>query len=106
MDFDKETKIIRSKYTDARYPKLLIENTIRNFNRKKVEPLIPPWLFDERKHVTISLLFSLKNEKYSAYVINKLVYFTSGKAKFNVLSNTRKIQSLFPLKDKVQLCCL
>ena len=104
MDFDKETKIIRSKYTDAGYPKLLIENTIRNFNRKKVEPLIPPWLFDERKHVTISLLFSLKNEKYSAYVINKLVYFTSGKA--NVLSNTRKIQSLFPLKDKVQLCCL
>ena len=47
--------------------------------------------------------FSSKNEKYCAYFINKLVSFTSGKVKFNVVWNTRKIQLLFPLKDKVQL---
>ena len=45
-DFGEETKRIRSKYTDARYPKHVIENTIRNFNRKKDELLIPPWLFE------------------------------------------------------------
>ena len=61
-DFDEETKRIRGKYTDAGYPKHVIENTIRNFNRKKDELLIPPWLFDERKHVTIRLPFSSKNE--------------------------------------------
>ena len=74
---------------------------------KKDELLIPKWLFDERKHVTICLPFSSKNEKYCAYFINKLVSFTSGKVKFNVVWNTRRIQSLFPLKDKVQhLSCI
>ena len=56
-DIDKEIKRIRSKYTNAGYPKHVIENTIRNFNRKKDEPLIPLWLFDERKHVTIRFRF-------------------------------------------------
>ena len=51
-------------------------------------------------------LFS-KNEKYCVYFINKLVSFTSGKVKFNVVWNTHKIQSLFPLKEKVQqLSCV
>ena len=101
-NFDDETKRIRSKYKDAGYPKHVIENTIKNFNRKKDELLIPPWLFDERKHVTIRLPFFSKNEKYCAYFNNKFVFFTSGRVKFNVVWNTRKIQSLFPLKDKVQ----
>ena len=97
-DFDEETKRIRSKYTDAGYPK---------HNREKDEHLIPPWLFDERKHVTIHLPFFSKNERYCAYFISKLVCFTSGKVKFSVVWNTRKIQSLFPLKDKVQqLSCV
>ena len=90
-NFDDETKRIRSKYTDAGYPKHVIENTIKNFNIKKDEFLIPSWLFDERKHVTIRLPFSSKNEKCCLYFINKLVSFTSGKVKFNVVCNTRKI---------------
>ena len=106
-DFDKETKIIRSKYTDGGYPKHVIENSFKNFNREKDELLITPWLFDERKHVTIRLSFSSKNEKYCAYFINKLVSFTSEKVKFNVFWSARKIQSFFPLKDKVQhLSCV
>ena len=35
-NFHDETKRIRKKYTDAGYPKHVIENTIKNFNRKKV----------------------------------------------------------------------
>ena len=101
-NFDNETKRIRNKYRDTGYPKHVIENTIQNFNSKKDELLIPPWLFDERKHVTIRLPFSSKNEKYGVYFINKLVSFTGEKVKFNVVWNARKIQSLFPLKDKVQ----
>ena len=106
-NFDDEIKRIRSKYKDAGYPKHVIKNTIKNFNRKKDELLILPWLFDERKHIRIRLLFSLKNEKYCVYFINKLVSFNSGKVKFNVVWNTHKIQLLFPLKDKVQhLSCV
>ena len=106
-NFDDEIKRIRSKYKNAGYPKHVIEDTIKNFNRKKDEFLILPWLFDERKHATISLHLFSKNEKYCVYFINKLVSFTSEKVKFNVVWNTHKIQSLFPLKEKVQqLSCV
>ena len=48
-----------------------------------------------------------KNEKYSAYFINKLVSFTNEKVKFNVVWNTHKIQWLSPLKEKLQhLSCV
>ena len=51
--------------------------------------------------------FSSNNEKCCAYFINKLVSFTSEKVKFNVFWNTSKIQSLFPLQDKVwHLSCV
>ena len=46
-----------SKYTGAGYPKHVIENTIKNFNRKKDELLILPWLFDERKHYYMCAVF-------------------------------------------------
>ena len=98
----RQTLMIRSKNKNAGYPKHVIEDTIKNFNRKKDELLILPWLFDERKHATISLQLFSKNEKYCVYLINKLVSFTSGKVKFNVVWNTHKIQLIFPLKDKVQ----
>ena len=48
----------------------------------------------------IRLSFSSKNEKYNAYFINKLVSFTSGKVKLNLVYYTRKLQPLFPLTDK------
>ena len=66
-DFDEETKRIRSKYIDAGYPKHVFENTIKNFNKKKDELIISPWLFGERKHVAIRLPLSSKNKKYTNY---------------------------------------
>ena len=52
--------------------------------------------------MTIRLSFSSNNEKCCACFINKLASFPSEKVKFNVFWNTSKIQSLFPLKDKVR----
>ena len=83
---------IKSKY--------VIEETIKNFNTKKDELVIPWWLFDEREQVAICLKFTSKNENYIAYFINKLVSSTRGKVKFNVVRNKRKMQSLLPLKEK------
>ena len=80
---------------------MLLRILSRILIKKKDELLIMPWLFDERKHVTIRLLSSSKNENYCAYFINKFVSFTSGKVKFNVVWNTCKIQSLLSLKDRV-----
>ena len=84
-NFDDDTKRIRSKYTDEGYPKHVIENTFKNLNREKDELLIRLWLFNDRKHITIRLLFSSNNEKYCAHFISKLVSFASGKVKFNVV---------------------
>ena len=58
-------------------------------------------MFEERKAFTIHLPFSPSNESFVKRFISKLNYFTNEKCKFNVVWNTRKVQSLFPLKDKV-----
>ena len=76
---------------DTGFPKYIIKNTIKNFNTKKDELVIPLRLFDEKKQVIICLLFSSESEKYNAYFINKLVSFTIGKVMFNVVWNTQKV---------------
>ena len=53
LDFDKEIEIIKIKYVHTGYPKYVTENTIKNFNSKNVELIIPPWLFNKRKRVRI-----------------------------------------------------
>ena len=64
-------------------------------------------MFDETKLVVIRLPFPTRNEKFSKRFINKLQTFTNGKVRFNMIWNTREIQSLFNNKDKVQhLSCV
>ena len=63
--------------------------------------IIPQWLFEESKAFTIHLPFSQSNERFMKTFISKLIYFTIEKCKFNVVWNTRKVPSLFPLKDKI-----
>ena len=81
---------------------MFLKTLSRILAKKKDEFLAAPWLFDERKHVTMHLSFSSKNEKYCAYFTNKLVSFTSWKVKFNTVWNTCRIQLLFPIKENVQ----
>ena len=50
---------------------------------------------------TIHLPFSPSNENFGKIFISKLNHFTNGKCKVNIVWNTKKVQSLFPLKDKV-----
>ena len=69
--------------------------------------LILKWLFDETKSGAIRLLFAPRNEEFSKRFISKLQTFTNGKVIFNIIWNTRKIQSLFNNKGKVQhLSCV
>ena len=69
--------------------------------------LIPKWLFNETKLVVIRSPFAPRNEKFSKRFTSKLQTFTNVKVRFNIILNTRKIQSLFDNKDKVQhLSCV
>ena len=63
--------------------------------------LIPEWLFDDRITKCIRLPFCETNEQLSKVFINRLDMFTEYKYKFIIIWETRKIRSLFPLKDKV-----
>ena len=99
--FDMEIKRIVNKYTVAGFPSRFVHSIIDNFFSGKDNLIIPQWLFDEREAFTIHLPFSPNNESFVRTLVSKLNYFTSEKCKFNVVWNTRKVQSLFPLKDKV-----
>ena len=100
-NFDIEIKRIVKKYTAAGFPSRFVLSIIDNFDSGKYNLIIPQCLFEERKAFTIHLPFSLSNESFVKRFISKLNYFTNEKCKFNVVWNTRKVQSLFPWKDKV-----
>ena len=98
-NFDIEIKRIVKKYTSVGFPSRFVLSIIDNFDSGKDNLIIPQWLFGERKSFTIHLPFSPSNENFVKRFISKLNYFTNEKCKFNVIWNTRKVQSLFPLKD-------
>ena len=100
-NFDIEIKRIVKKYTAAGFPSRFVLSIMDNFDSGKDNLIIPQWLFQERKAFTIHLPFSPSNESFVKRFISKLNYFTNEKGNFNVVWNTRKVQSLFPLKDKV-----
>ena len=69
--------------------------------------MIPRSLFDERKTIAINLPFSNKNEHFSKKFCEKLEFYTNGKVKFNTIWATRKIKTLFKIKDNVKhLSCV
>ena len=63
--------------------------------------VIPEWLFDERKLIYIRLPYCPDNEQLSKSFLNKAAVFTEDKYRFVVVWETRKIRSLFPLKDRI-----
>ena len=95
-----EIKRIVNKYTATGFPSRFVYSIIDNFDSGKNNLIIPQWLFDERKTFTIHLHFSPSNESFVKTFVSKLNYFTNEKCKFKVVLNTRRVQSLFPSKDK------
>ena len=98
--FDMEIKRIISKYTAAEFPSRFVHSIIDKCDSRK-DNLILLRLFDEKKAVTIHLPYSPSNESFVKAFIGKLSCFTNEKCKFNVVWNTRKVQPLFLLKNKV-----
>ena len=96
---------IKRKFLDVGYPIKFIESVIRHFktpSNPDLDLIIPTWLFDDRFFIPIKIPYCPKNEELSRKFINKLVMFTNNKFKFNIAWSTRKIHSLFPLKDRVK----
>ena len=101
-DFDVEVQTITRKNLEVGYPIGFIKSVISNFKNSKEEeqPIIPEWLFDQRKKVLFKLPYCPSNKR-------DVKGFSNGKSKFIVLWSTRNIKSLFPLKDQVKhLSCV
>ena len=63
--------------------------------------LIPRELFQEKKPtVMIELLFCFRNEKVSKNFISKLYDYAQNKFDFRIKWVTKKVKSLFQLKDR------
>ena len=101
-NFQSEIARIKGKFLHAGFSHKAIESTINNFNNVDDE-----LIFDERKTIAINLPFSNKNEHFSKKFCEKLEFYTNGKVKFNIIWSTRKIKSLFKIKDNVKhLSCV
>ena len=102
-DFNYELERITKKFLDAGYPKHFIAATIKEFSTQSTDTdLIPHWLFEDRQTVLIRLPFCETNEKDAQKFTAKLTSFTKNKFQFRIIWNTKKIRSLFPLKDRNQ----
>lgn len=104
-DFVKEVDKIRGKYYKADFPKPYVESVIKQFNEKNaaVETNDPTTTVQEKKFIPIEIPFCDKNEKIASHFLKKLNSFTNNNFKFTVIWKTRKMSSLFKLKDKVKI---
>ena len=101
-DLESDIKEITKIYLKAGYPKRFIQATINRFHDQtdEEERPNPEYMFEERRKVFIKLPYSQDNEKLSKRFTNRLNTFTNGRFMFIILWQTRKIKSLFNLKDK------
>ena len=100
-NFDADVNEIINVFVQAEYPRRFIQSTIDNFKQKQdeEEKLIPDYFFEERKRIFIKLPYCTENEQLSRRFLKKLNQFTDGKFMFIIRWQTRKIKSLFKLKD-------
>ena len=103
-DFQSEVVRVKQKYTNVNFPINFTQSVINNFMESNSEEnIVPNWLFleDVKPLVYIRLPFCSKNEQLAKSFRNRLTSFTNDKIDIRIIWETKKIRSLFPLKDKV-----
>ena len=100
-DLEKKISIIKAKYLKACYPSGFIDPIINDFHQTKEDFLIPPSLFEEWKEISFQVPFCKRNEDKMKRIICKLEEYTNYKIKFRYSWKTRKLESLFPLKNRI-----
>ena len=99
-DMDCEIGVIGKKHTRADYPKRYVESVKKQFNENNRSPQRENVTHEQKTFIPIRIPYCEKNEAASKTFLNKFNRFTNNNHKFTIVWNTRKIQSLFKLKDK------
>ena len=106
-----EVQFIKSKFTPVVYPLPFIDNDIRIFKEDNIvdqnniidddnEPLLPPYFFEVNKRFILLMLpFCLNDETKSRHFLKKFHDFTKNNFDIAISWETRKIKTLFHLKD-------
>jgi hypothetical protein len=109
-NFEEEVKLIRQRYVQAGFPYAFINDVIKNFKFSRLDRIIPENFFnekDEKPILRVRLPFCHRNETLSRLFLRKLRSFVGDSFNISIIWNTRKIRSLFPLKDKNHHpCCI
>ena len=103
-DFASEITRIKSKYINAGFPIKFIQSVINDFHESQATDtnmIIPNWLFEERKTITIKLPYCPTNESEPKRFLSNLEILTNYKIKFMIIWQTKTIRSIFRLKDKI-----
>ena len=101
MDGEQEVRIISNKHIKADYPFPFTNFVIDSFIQEKEDPIIPTSLFEEIKEVSFQIPFCKRDEDAIYRIIDKLEALTNDKVKFRYFWKTRKVRSLFVLKDPI-----
>ena len=103
-NFDIEIRAIKAKYNKAGYPRRFIGSIIRDFITpldKDESFIIPPNMFEVKKpFLLLEIPYCEQNEIASKRFIKKFHQFTGEKYDIAVKWLTKKVKSLFPLKDR------
>ena len=91
------------KYGKAGYPKRFVDSIVKDFNEKENKRAETK---DQNKDeslpfVVIKVPFCEKNEKIARHFLTKLKQFTGKNFVFTIVWQTRKIKTLFNIKDKI-----
>ena len=100
-DFNDEKKVVGKKYEDAGYPKRFVQSIIEHFEQKQSKPLTKKTDDDKTTFVPIRIPFCEKNEKVAKHFMDKLKSFTGNDFKFSIIWQSKKVKTLFKLKDPV-----
>ena len=95
---------IRQKYKYADFPRKYVESVIKDFTEKQTNQSNTNDLPGQqvKTFIPIQIPFCDKNEKLGRHFLTQLNKFTNNNFKFTIVWQTRKVKSLFQLKDKIK----
>jgi len=99
-DFRYEINNIKEKYKYADYPLRFTESVIKDYEDKKTKPKVTSEQ-KSKSFVPIKVPFCSKNERIAKHFLKKLKEYTNENFTFMIIWQSRKIKTLFPLKDKI-----
>ena len=101
-DFNQEKDEVISKYVRAGYPKRFVGSIVEDFIEKQNRSETTRAEAEEKAFVPIKIPYCEKNEKVAKHFIEKLKKFTGDNFRFSIIWQSKKVKTLFRLKDQIK----